>query len=334
MSNAPPIFVLLATCNGSRYLNAQVRSLLSQRDESWRVLVRDDGSLDDTLSRLKRIVSEDDRFVLLQDHFGRLGSAGNFMALMRYAFDSGAQYFALCDQDDVWHADKLARLRQKIERLEFEQRLRPALVWSDLRWVDESGKVLSPSHFQTAGGARGSGVPGSWLLAMNLVPGCAMVGNRALLRLALASNYTPPHHDWWLALLASAFGHVAVVPEALVDYRQHPGNQIGAFGARRHLQQLASRPLSVLSKSYRTYWQSVDLARHLGQLAGSEPAHPDWLRLTEHVSQRLGSDSALGRVWAVVSGPVKRLGIARTLLMLLAALGSPPAQASRSVGEC
>jgi hypothetical protein len=35
-------------------------------------------------------------------------------------------------------------------------------------------------------------------------------------------------HDEWLAVIAAATGSLRLLPEQLIDYRQHGGNQIGA----------------------------------------------------------------------------------------------------------
>ena len=35
-------------------------------------------------------------------------------------------------------------------------------------------------------------------------------------------------HDWYLALLATACGRIAFLPEATLDYRQHGNNSVGA----------------------------------------------------------------------------------------------------------
>ena len=102
------IAILLCTYNGARFLPAQLASLAAQSFTNWRLFVSDDGSSDDTLA----IVSE---------HKDRLGAAPvdvrngprqgfvkNFLSLAcdpSLSFD----YYAYCDQDDIWEPDKLAR---------------------------------------------------------------------------------------------------------------------------------------------------------------------------------------------------------------------------------
>jgi hypothetical protein len=66
------------------------------------------------------------------------------------------------------------------------------------------------------------------LVFRNTVTGCAMMCNRALLERALPIPPDAVMHDHWLALCASVFGRIGVEPRALVLYRQHGENAIGA----------------------------------------------------------------------------------------------------------
>lgn len=40
-------------------------------------------------------------------------------------------------------------------------------------------------------------------------------------------------HDWWIALIASAFGRIIYLDEPLLLYRQHTGNVVGG-SSRSH----------------------------------------------------------------------------------------------------
>jgi len=69
------------------------------------------------------------------------------------------------------------------------------------------------------------------LIVQNSVTGCALMVNRALLDRANPIPLEAVMHDWWLALVACAFGHIAIVSEPTMLYRQHDKNQLGA---RKH----------------------------------------------------------------------------------------------------
>jgi len=52
--------------------------------------------------------------------------------------------------------------------------------------------------------------------------------NRALLSLGAPIPESAAMHDWWLAIVASAFGHIEALPQATIMYRQHAKNALGA----------------------------------------------------------------------------------------------------------
>lgn len=241
------VVVLLPVYNGAHYLAEQLDSILAQSAANLLILCRDDGSRDDSVAILNRYASQHPRQVhVLLDDLGNLGARANFSKLMQAALGQevspdGAQgptYFALSDQDDVWHPDKLTRLLSAMRRLEQGDARVPALVHGDLRVVDESGHVIAPSMaaFQ---GLRPDRDSFAAQLISNTVTGCTALMNRALLE---RSTPVPPQsimHDWWISLVASAFGRRAYLNEALLDYRQHANNTIGAKEwvkpvARRH----------------------------------------------------------------------------------------------------
>lgn len=334
MSSEPPVYILLATYNGERFLAAQLDSLVAQDHGNWILLVRDDGSSDRTPQLVERFARSDPRVRIVASHAGRLGSAASFFVLMQQALDDGARYFALCDQDDVWQPDKLSRQHAALRGLE---RASPpgtaALCWSDLSWIDAGDRVLAGSHFHAAGLATALSGAGPWLLAMNAVPGCAMFGNRALLERALPQPAGVEHHDWWLVLLAAASGRIRVIEAPLVGYRQHAANAVGAASLRDKLLNTLRSPARMLAQGRTTYWQAVVNATCLRQRLGRAGLAPGWDSAVEHAVEQLGAASAWRRLRAVMRGPVRRLGWARNLLMLASAVGSAAgAPADRSGG--
>ena len=221
------ILVLLATCNGAAFLEAQLASLNTQDYPHWRLLARDDGSTDTTPQILRAWAARHpDRITLLEDGVGRQGVVGNFSRLLAACDAPG---FMFCDQDDVWLPDKLATFAERMAAL--ESRLgsdTPILIHSDLAVVDQALAPLAASYWRRQGlDVRRDGRFRA-LLRGNVVTGCACMGNAALLRLAVPIPAEAMMHDWWLALVAAAVGHVDVLDRATVLYRQHEANQIGS----------------------------------------------------------------------------------------------------------
>lgn len=216
MNTLPKVDVLMATYNGANYLVEQIDSVLAQKGVDLRLILRDDGSSDDTLN----VISEYTRrhpgkVILLEDNGDRLGASGNFFRLLQQPSD--ADFVAFCDQDDVWQDDKLAiaiaSLRDEGEAA--------ALYCSAVEYVDEalghlgfSRSIVTPA-FSNA-------------LTENIAPGCSMVMNASLYRLVVM--HQPTHatiHDWWVYLVAAALGRVIFDPVPHIKYRQHGANTIG-----------------------------------------------------------------------------------------------------------
>lgn len=220
------IRILVAAWNGSAYLRPLLDSLLAQDDGDYDIVVSDDGSTDDTPQILTDYAARHPEKIQFYQSGHRFGSAQlHFYHLMSVFQD--APYLMFCDQDDVWHPDKVRLTRAAMERLTPDGA--PALVHTDLRVVDRKLQEIAPSFLRFSG-LNGRRVALSDLLVQNVVTGCTMMINRPLARLCCS---VPPRaemrmHDWWLALLAAACGKIGFLDEATIDYRQHGGNVVGA----------------------------------------------------------------------------------------------------------
>lgn len=220
--------VLLATYNGAEYLADLLDSLEQQTFKGWRLVVRDDGSSDDSVSIVERWTHRHctDCLILRDDRDG-LGAAENFGALLEA---SDAPYFMCCDQDDVWLPEKIAKLLQIIRQREAERGSQiPLLVHSDLIVTDSK---LRPVHQSLRAYMHIATPPKDRLLNQLLVQasvvGCASIGNAALRRTASPIPRDCVMHDWWLALVAGALGEIVEVAQPTVLYRQHDRNTLGA----------------------------------------------------------------------------------------------------------
>jgi len=219
--------ILLAAYNGARFLPEQIDSILTQTHRDWRLLIRDDGSTDATPEIIDRYAQlHPDRIAVVRDALGNLGAVGNFAVLMER---SNADYIMFCDQDDVWLADKVAASYEAMQVLEHRHgRDVPLLVHSDLTVVDELLHPIHPSFWRYQGLDPGRGRSLPSLLIQNVVTGCASMANLRLKDLALPLPGDIRMHDWWLALVAAAFGRIDYIQRPLARYRQHQGNTLGA----------------------------------------------------------------------------------------------------------
>lgn len=238
------VVVVMATYNGERYIEEQIRSLQKQTYGNWKLLVRDDGSTDGTVAAVQQLASADARIRLVQDDSGNQGAIGNFSLLMESALAVDADYVLCSDQDDVWLPNKIETLLSGIYLMEQKYgAATPLLVHGDLVVVDEQLHTIAESFVRYAWLNASHPSLGN-LLYRNQVTGCATLFNRSLLQLAIPIPEQAMMHDWWLALLAAAAGKVGYVPKQLLLYRQHGRNTLGAVSVMRHIVRLLTSPLT------------------------------------------------------------------------------------------
>ena len=217
--------VILMSCyNGSQYLPQQLESVFNQTVSDFTLLIRDDGSKDDTLQLLRQY--DDPRIKIIPGT--NLGPSGSFFALLEEARQLGADNVFFCDQDDVWMPEKMEILLSELAKCPAG----PALVFSDFSMIDGNGAITGTSYAQTARlriPADGNFFPK--LLAQPYVFGCASVLNKELL--ALVDN--PPAgiemYDCWIALVASLLGTVRYVSTPTIYHRFHSNNATGKAGS-------------------------------------------------------------------------------------------------------
>lgn len=219
-STAPLVAILLCTYNGARFLAEQLDSLEGQTHQNWVVYASDDGSNDQTTEILQQYQTK--------WPFGRLtirsgpqkGFCQNFLSL---ACDPGieAEYYALCDQDDVWLPSKLeVALANIIANQSVDV---PFLYCGRTKYVTENLKpcgmsplFVFPPSFRNA-------------LVQSIAGGNTMVFNLAAKNLIeRIGPVDAPSHDWWLyQLISGVEGNVFYDPVPCVLYRQHEFALVG-----------------------------------------------------------------------------------------------------------
>jgi glycosyltransferase involved in cell wall biosynthesis len=235
MEESPPpqralsISVALCTRNGAAYVREQIRSICAQSLVPDEIVLSDDASDDASIKIAMeevahRAVPGRPALRLLRNP-APLGVTANFEQAVRAC---KGDLIALCDQDDVWQSDRMARIAN-----EFSRRPSLQLLHSDARIVDQHGDPLGYSLFQVLAvrpselrllhGGRAFEV----LLRRNVVTGATTVLRRSLLSIALPFPMTWLH-DEWLAAIAAYTAEVDVLEEPLIDYRQHERNLVGA----------------------------------------------------------------------------------------------------------
>ncbi|WP_157005793.1 glycosyltransferase family 2 protein [Agromyces laixinhei] len=227
---SPTISVALGTHNGAVFLTEQLESILAQSRPVDEIVISDDASTDGTLELAKRVIAARGAggpapaLVALSNPTA-LGVTANFERALRAA---SGDLVVLCDQDDIWHVDRIAiAVEHFLERPELD------LVHADARLVDGDGAPLGSTLFETLYvsdaelAAERDGRAFEVLMRRNVVTGATTM---LTARLVARAQPFPDSwvHDEWLAMIAAIGGGVVAVERPLIDYRQHGGNQIGA----------------------------------------------------------------------------------------------------------
>ncbi len=207
--------ILLPTYNGSRYLDALLESLALQTHPDVVISIRDDGSKDETRSLLSAWAVGRQNVRL---RFGEnIGAMPSFFDLLENG-SALAEYFAFCDQDDVWLPDKVERAVSALSRCRSDE---PAMYCSRVEYVNERLEHLGYSRVP-----RRPSFPNA--LVENITTGCTTVLNRRARDLIcgrLPRKALP--HDWWCYLVVSAIGKVIYDERPSIRYRQHATNLTG-----------------------------------------------------------------------------------------------------------
>lgn len=216
----PLVAILMSTKNGERFLAEQLDSLEAQLHQHWVLYVSDDGSTDRTLSILKEYQAKWPAGKMIIRDGPQQGFCFNFLSI---ACDPGikADYYAFCDQDDVWLATKLVVALQNItenqeEGVPYVYCGRTSYVNENLKKIGCSPLFSFPRTFRNA-------------LIQSIAGGNTMVFNQgaknALEKVGVVQH---PSHDWWLyQLVTGVGGEVFYDPTPQVLYRQHKNALVG-----------------------------------------------------------------------------------------------------------
>lgn len=212
------IAILMSTYNGEKYLNEQLESLFNQQvDGHMTIYIRDDGSSDGTIGIIKRWKKKLDIVLFEEDN---VGPAKSFWKLFMKE-DIQADYYAFCDQDDVWDPSKIQAGIFALQNEDSE-----ALWCSNCRIIDQRGTVIFEKMNQKS--------PDFSIISQlvcGTTQGCAMLFNDQLRRYIIEKNAkTMPMHDFVIMTYAIAKGNVLYDNCPYFGYRVHSDNAVASDG--------------------------------------------------------------------------------------------------------
>lgn len=220
--------ILMATYNGEKYIREQIESIQKQTYTDWRLLIRDDGSTDNTLNIISEYEKNDSRLVVIKDNLGNIGVASNFETLLKL---SDSQYIMFSDQDDVWDKDKIETLYRKIKKM---CRYSPCLVHSDAMIVNEKLDIIKSNFLKNR--KFDSGL--NRMICAGMVQGSSMMFNERLKEIILPFPEKLFMHDYYISLACEKFGKRKFISKSLMLYRQHLNNSIGIRVSKKKIKNI------------------------------------------------------------------------------------------------
>lgn len=256
-TSEPLVAILMGTKNGERFIAEQLDSLEAQTHQHWVLYVSDDGSTDRTISILKEYQVKWPAGKMIIRNGPQQGFCVNFLSL---ACDPKIQldFYAFCDQDDVWLPNKLKVAIENI--LENQENNVTYLYCGRTIYVNEKLKqkglsplFVFPRTFRNA-------------LIQSIAGGNTMVFNQSTKSLLEKVGIVlHPSHDWWLYQLVSGVGGVVFydrVPHVL--YRQHRN---AIIGGNQSLSARLDRIYMVFRGDFRSWSnQNIEILCNIKQL--------------------------------------------------------------------
>lgn len=215
------VAVLMSTYNGEKFLREQLNSLLNQQlssDIYMQIYIRDDGSTDSTPNILREYDKEFSNITVFCDKLN-IGWKKSFLKICKEVDD--ADYYAFCDQDDVWNEMKIQAAIDELRKWKT-----PCLYYCKAEMVDE--RLNHIGYYK---------IDKTYSLEKTLVKcrmiGCTQVFNKQLWNYICRLDYNNEFpHDWWTFLVAELFGNIIYNDKAYIKYRQQENN---VFGGRQKI---------------------------------------------------------------------------------------------------
>lgn len=226
------VLVLLASYNGSKYIASQLQSIALQfigsSDLSVDVAILDDCSTDDTfniaVSSAKTLGLNLFIASAKYDLFPAGSAANNFYRLVADCLCNSSQYdyFALCDQDDIWQPFHLARAVNVLKTTEcdcFSSSITAFYPSGLSNVIDKTRRKSRYNHF-----FEGPGPGCSFVFSQNFY---LSLNHYITSNPAFVSTFT--FHDWFFYAYAKENGFQWFIDAtSSLLYRQHASNVLGA----------------------------------------------------------------------------------------------------------
>ena len=210
MSENKLVAVIMSTYNGERFIREQIDSILNQTYKNVKIVIRDDGSSDNTVSIIKEYQAKYNNIEL---HEGKnIGFVRSFFELLSLV---EADYYSYADQDDVWMPNKIELAVNSLNKLDDTK---PNMAYGNSDYYDENMKLIRK-------GERNRKYKFLYALFSCVSQGMTMTVNKKTRDMILDNTpSTAFFHDWWTYLVCISMGNVVYDNVTTVKYRRRKEN--------------------------------------------------------------------------------------------------------------
>lgn len=205
------ISVAIAAYKGERYIKEQIESILPQLGANDEIIISDDKPNGATGRIVQKMAEQDQRIVYVSGP--SQGIVMNFTNAIR---NCHGDIIFLCDQDDVWLPDKVARVMEKLNS-------GADLVLHNAYVTDENLNITDYSFFEQR--ASKSGILRN--IFKNSYMGCCMAFKRKMLKHIMPIPRAIAMHDQWIGIVCNIYGKVELIDAQLIYHRMHDDNATG-----------------------------------------------------------------------------------------------------------
>ena len=204
------VAVVMSTYNGAKYVKEQINSILNQTYKNIEIVIRDDGSSDNTVKIIESYQKKYSNIKLITGK--NLGFIKSFFELLRIV---EADYYSYADQDDVWMPNKIELAVEELNKLDDSK---PNLSFGNSDYYDQNMNLIGEGEKNRKYSFR-------MALFACVTQGMTMTINKTTRDLIVKN---PPKtcffHDWWTYLICVGMGNVAYTDVTTVKYRRMKTN--------------------------------------------------------------------------------------------------------------
>lgn len=217
------ISVVISTYNGEKFIKKQLQSILNQTLPPDEVIINDDNSKDNTVEIIRQFVETKQ----ISDKWKwnvNCPNKGCYVNFISGALNASGDIIFFCDQDDIWHKEKI----EKMARC-FESKEDMLACYCLERYIDQNENEIKHSFKRTHNvKAAKNGLKKVSLndnIKYNKCPGLCLAFRKELLyEVAPFILKNELMHDLPFGNVAALKNGLYVLNEELVNYRQHSSN--------------------------------------------------------------------------------------------------------------